>query len=695
MSGWNRPSRRTVLGAVTGVGAALAIGTQGPAFAETDPEGTHWPADQELPSFARPLHLDVASLDDGVPMDVRILITGLQGLVNRTRPEIYLITGNPTEGKLTWLEDSGVPYRMHDDPWQVIDKYVRRAKGLVIYDSAVPETINVATTLAGLRDGVIVSAELADKLGARPYGLKVIDDFRGRFGSTLEATAWQFENLWPQATHRVLFGISPSQAKPLPPDNWKDFSELIREDEQIRDGSNRAVHDLDLTPFLGGDAVWLRFTDAFPADGWGPAINHLTLTADGEVVANLLAGTDEERAALFDRGGSTFKPETGPETAHRFADGSNYFVYELPVPAGTQQLTASVDVFNQYVVSASKVRPAASSDDRIPYSLQLRDYAVATRAMPFWLASNDAPEEAALMDRIFAAVPRGTPYLGWYSDEFSGVRIASRRGVYTLAADFLDNATVLGGVPARVRPQRPVAAPALENKVYLTFTFSEGDNLQYDQHHMRVLWEDAGRGKVPLNWSISPLIRDVAPMIWAHYQRTATPNDLLVAGPSGAGYFYPSLWPADDLPAFLRQSRDRYLRQLGLDVMYALDDGSQVPANVAQAFNRELQLRGVVFNMWGTRSELVVADQTMPVSSQLGIGNRDELVARILAQVSTDYDGSKPLFVAVGIPAWDLTPTDIGLVLDGVVEALGANAVAVRGDQYFDLVRRHLGLPAV
>lgn len=99
--------------------------------------------------------------------------------------------------------------------------------------------------------------------------------------------------------------------------------------------------------------------------------------------------------------------------------------------------------------------------------------------------------------------------------------------------------------------------------------------------------------------------------------------------------------------------------------------------------------------MWGARSELVVADQTMPVSSQLGIGDRDELTARILAQVSTDYDGSAPLFVAVGIPAWDLTPADIGTIVADVRETLGANAVPVRGDQCFDLVRRHLGLPEV
>src|SRR5262245_54425661 len=105
MIGWIRPSRRAILGAVAGAGAVFAMGTEAeqPAFAETDSDGMRWPAGQELPSFARPRHLDVATLDDSVATDVRILLTGLQGLVNRVRPEIYLVTGDPAEGKLTWL----------------------------------------------------------------------------------------------------------------------------------------------------------------------------------------------------------------------------------------------------------------------------------------------------------------------------------------------------------------------------------------------------------------------------------------------------------------------------------------------------------------------------------------------------------------------------------------------------------------
>lgn len=684
MASFPRRLSLLLLAAVALVSAALV--STGSAQA-ADPAGVRWPAGQELPTFAQPRHLDVALTSGSTAVDLQILLRTLQGLVNRERPKIYVINGQPTEGAYTWLNDAKVPYRTFADPWQLIKKYVGRAKGIVIYDPQVPETINVATTLAGIEGGVVVSPQLAAKLTAAPYGMRVLDDYRGDFATGLAATAWQFEHLWPKVTHKALVAISPGRSVTVPPDNFKDFTELIRETEQIRDGSNRAVHDVDLTPFLGGDAVYLRFTDAFPADGWGPALHRLTLRANDQVAQEFVVGTPEERAALTDRSRSAFKPSTAPEGAHRFADGTGYWVYKLPVPAGTTKLSVSLDLFNQYVVSASKVRPPVSSDDKEPESLPLRDYAMGIGAMPFWLQSNDNPEEQALLEEIFASVERGTPYLGWFTDEFNGVRLASKHGVYVLAADFFENSTVLGGVARPLARQKPVPAPALQNKAYVTFTLSEGDNLQYVQHHMRKIWDNPDRGKVPLNWSISPLVVDASPLMWSKFQSTATANDLLVAGPSGPGYFFPSLWPADHLGAFLAESRSRYFTKPGLSVMYALDDRSTMRPEDAALYKSSLGLKGAVFNMWFTKSDTAVVSG-LPVSRQLAFTNRTEMADAIKAQIAAEYDGTKPVFIAVGIPAWDLTPTDIAWVVD----QLGPNAVPVRGDHYFDLYRMANGL---
>ncbi|MEQ7010794.1 GxGYxYP domain-containing protein [Actinopolymorpha sp. B17G11] len=677
-----RISRRGLLGTVPVLAVTGGVlSPRGTAWAAGS-EGISWPAGQELPTFAGPERLDALFMAGDTPTDVQLLVTTLQGLVNRKRPEIYIIKGEAGEGRKTWLDDSKVPYREFTDPWKVIRKHLDRAKGVVIYDPAVVESINVATTLAGLKDAVIASPELAEKLAAEPFEMRVVDDLRGRFSSNIEATAWQFDNLWPQTSHRVVLGINPGQSAPIPPDNWKDFAEVAREDRPIRDGSNRQVYEFDLSAFAGGDKLYLRFQDSQPSDGWGGALHELTLTADGEPVANFVAGDETERASLFDRGGAGFKPQTDDGDSHRFADGTTYFIYELTVPAGAQTISVALDMFNQFLVSASKTAPAVSSDDRIPASQQLRDYAVALKAMPFWLGSNDSPEEAELMSRIFSSCERGTPYLGWFSGEFAGVKLASAEGVYVLAADFLENSTVHGGFRAPVEPQVAADAPALENKVYLTFTFAEGDNVQYCQHRMRVLWDDAGRGSVPMNWSVSPLLVDVAPLIVSHYLRTATPNDLLVAGPSGAGYFYPSFWPQDHLPEFLGQNK-AYFDALGLHMIYALDDIPALEEASANAYADQLGLDGIVFAMWAERSETtIMADGRLPVSNQIAHTDRAEVLRRIRVNAEA-FDGSKPLFIAVAVAAWDQTPSDVAWIMD----QLGEEFVAVRGDEYFSLVR--------
>ncbi|MFI9486103.1 glycoside hydrolase family 76 protein [Promicromonospora sp. NPDC052451] len=64
----------------------------------------------------------------------------------------------------------------------------------------------------------------------------------------------------------------------LGPDG-ESWTTVLAEDEQVRDGSNKADHTLDLTPYLGPDkAVYIRVTDAFPADGWGGGVYHVSAT---------------------------------------------------------------------------------------------------------------------------------------------------------------------------------------------------------------------------------------------------------------------------------------------------------------------------------------------------------------------------------------------------------------------------------
>ncbi|OPA80515.1 hypothetical protein BVG16_07250 [Paenibacillus selenitireducens] len=665
---------------------SFSFGAHASPDAQSKKGSITWSPQQALPTFAKAKHLDVADVYDA-PGDIKILLATLQGIVNREEPRIYLFE-NVEEGKKTWLDDLQVPYQEHADYWDVVKKYSKEAQGIIVYDPKIQDSINVATTLAGLKDAVVASPELAKQLQASPYNLQVIDDLQGKFKDRLDAYTWQYENLWKDTTHRMLVGLSPSTSVRIPGGIPESFTTIAEDTTQERDGNNRKVYDLDLSTYLGQDSVYLRFDDAFPQDGWGAAVHQVTVQADGQTIAQFIPGTPEEEPYLYDRQNSQVSAGKG---GHRFADNNRYFIYKFTPPAGTTQLTASVDMWNQYKVSAGNTQPP-SSEQKEPYGY-LRDYAVANKAMVFWLDSN-VPEQKALFEKILSGVQPRTPYLGWFSNdvegEFSSVEIVSGYSVYVLAADWFSNMTVFSGTKAKSIEAKPVQTPKLENKIYVTYTFSEGDNFQYNQHRLRILWDDPGRGKVPINWTTSPLLYDGAPAILNHYQETATKNDLLIAGPSGAGYFSPSPWPDATFPDFLKFTRS-YMKKTDMNITYVLNriDGQNIPLSPSEAAAyQEYYKPSGLFLSWEDRYGVTIMNDSLPVSTIRGISTVND-GKKVLNEAKANWDGKSPLFVSLGLLAWSMTPTDVA----ALTESLGPEYQAVRADQYFSLISQANGLP--
>ena len=403
----------------------------------------------------------------------------------------------------------------------------------------------------------------------------------------------------------------------------------------------------------------------------------MTITADGHVVAAFQPGSAAEQPFLYEADSS----QTG--SAWRFADGGNYFIYRFVPPAGTKALTLQTEVWNEYLITATNRAPIQYN----PFP-NFRDYIVATQALVVWLDPL-IPAEADFLGEILQRVDANTPYLGWFpgGHEDSGVTLCAQHGVTVVAADYFNNGTVLGGVRAPIRSWQPRAAtPKLQNRVYVTFTMSEGDNLQYCEHRMRSLWDDPGRGSVPLNWSISPLLLDAAPAIWNYFQSDQTVNDYFVAGPSGVAYTYPGVWPAADLPVFTKAT-GRYMRRTGLDVIYALnrinDENVDLSDAVAQQYVQDVPLLGILSN-WIDASQLTTP-ANLPVLTQVGISSVQQ-GQDTLAKAIQGWAGDKPLFVGIGVLAWNMTPTDVKTL----VASLGPQYQALRADAFFRLLRQSL-----
>lgn len=211
-------------------------------------------------------------------------------------------------------------------------------------------------------------------------------------------------------------------------------------------------------------------------------------------------------------------------------------------------------------------------------ALGIRPYLVAAKAFIYWLhplaiAPNKGQVERELLKSILRSCPAGTIHLGWFLQEGSGVTLTSQHAIPVVASDYFSNLeTWCASAPAQ--PSAPHVPPkprsTLQNKIYVSFTMSEGDNLQYIQEPMLRHWQHPLRGSIPLGWPVALILPQAAPAMWDYYQRTASANDEFIAAPSGLGYCYPSKWPRARLTEYLRQT-GRFMQAMRLDLLEVLE----------------------------------------------------------------------------------------------------------------------------
>src|SRR5947209_521634 len=179
-----------------------------------------------FPTFRMGPTLHAVRIDGNANLSMRLLTTSLQGLVNRASVELYLdvpgVAGN-TSRMLTYLASR---YNLTYDvisAQSAMDAYIRVAAGLVVYDPARPESIDIGTVMAAQRNAVLVGPDLAGWLAAR-YGLPVLFDY-ARMGDwtalgPIGAYDRALRELYP-SSYVYLLAI-------LPPDRWAIRDYLVQ-----------------------------------------------------------------------------------------------------------------------------------------------------------------------------------------------------------------------------------------------------------------------------------------------------------------------------------------------------------------------------------------------------------------------------------------------------------------------------------
>ncbi len=121
---------------------------------------------------------------------------------------------------------------------------------------------------------------------------------------------------------------------------------------------------------------------------------------------------------------------------------------------------------------------------------------------------------------------------------------------------------------------------------FVVFYVGDYDASSWVSQTTPTLWDDPNRGKVPMMWCISPVLAERVPMAMDYRRESATQNDYFAAADNGAGYLMPGMLQAprplsglpDGLDAWVAHNKP-YYKQWGLTITGFIIDGQAPPLN--------------------------------------------------------------------------------------------------------------------
>jgi hypothetical protein len=230
--------------------------------------------------------------------------------------------------------------------------------------------------------------------------------------------------------------------------------------------------------------------------------------------------------------------------------------------------------------------------------------------------------------------------------------------------------------------------------VYLCFTRSDGDGLNFLRHYYRKLFDDPQHGTVPVGWQVGPTATDTMPDILDYYYKHARAGDYFVNALSGVGYIHEDVF-ADNYPA---EEKQRVMKQFQrLSGIYRARLDSKVMSTLAEMRPEMLTLLAeipgmtAIFANYG-RTHATTPENTVtevagrPVFRSINHGpsdltftptGRKNAEIFMIGEIRRWTPAYRPTFLHVFLANW-LTHVEM---LDNIVKGLGPEYVAVRPDQ--------------
>jgi GxGYxYP putative glycoside hydrolase C-terminal domain/GxGYxY sequence motif in domain of unknown function N-terminal len=471
------------------------------------------------------------SMDDARKLrreyDEGFLISSLEGLVNRKEPRLFVRCFASTDDfwwarmneKGAWL--AGVPVKKIATIKDLLAKFAQDYKGAVVYDESVPATSNLAATIAGADDLLVLRYdtdpnslyhELTTGDKAIPIKVRLINED----GTSLFTGKGTIPDI-----------NQPSSGSP------KNDAYRWLIEKYLKAGK---LEPTELGYYI--DCFWLKA--------------HPGYAQFGDNLANL-DYMIAHRGVVYDL--DVFGDETPVDDRHQ-EQGTDLATLKLLLST-CNKLTQGRAMINIHGM--------------VPWAYKYTDAKTAT-----WDAGgthDPVPSEWAFVQTVSAYNVAAD------CDVMADMANASFYQHYPLPAHIAQKAPqptkqdlIKQGVLAPDGNLLPVN--------YYAFYVGDYDAAAWLYQNMPTMWTDPARGKIPLSWAINPNLADRFPFAVDWVRKTATPNDFFVAGDDGAGYLNPGMLtePRDsELPsgvAIWQERNARYFKQWDLDTVGFIIDGN-------------------------------------------------------------------------------------------------------------------------
>ena len=356
-----------------------------------------------------------------------------------------------------------------------------------------------------------------------------------------------------------------------------------------------------------------------------------------------------------------------------------------------------------------------------PAATGLRDYLVEFKIPILWLSgpqdSHSAPasfdEEKAFAREILMKWPTNIPIFGWPDNgqwaergigEWQGVKLFSECGKFEVCSAYdgysptVNNLSIHSGTTATLRQAQAASVKLDRGKVYVAFTRSDGDGLNFLRHYYRKLFDDPQHGTVPLGWQVGPTAADTMPDILDYYYKHARPGDCFMNALSGAGYIHEDIF-ADNFPLAQREGiLQEFVRLSGV---YRAKIDATIMATFAEMRAERLEqiaaipgIKAIVANYGRTHATTLentitfAADKPVFRSVNRGPGDltftpygREEAQRFMISEIRKWTPTHRPAFLHVFLANW---LSQIGMA-ENIAKGVGGEYVFVRPDQLLTL----------